>query len=220
MRPWKFYRRKINCFLLRTSVKQFLQPREVNKEFVKQLPKAPTEWLTQRQFCPKQKEDGIQFIGRRNNNNPLHNNNKNINLRSLWSGSKDTKRNREILNHHHIGHYKYAQEAKKAGHQCEGIIPAAVWNEPTRILERAQATSGFNDIILYNPDAWDSWALTVQRYVNWRPNRSSGERNVNLYTLCAHNIQFKFNVMVIPVPGIRFDSDNNQVIAPSRADDG
>lgn len=27
----------------------------------------------------------------------------------------------------------------------------------------AQATSGFNDIILYNPDAWDSWTRTAIR---------------------------------------------------------
>lgn len=32
---------------------------------------------------------------------------------------------------------------------------------PSRILERAQATSGFNDIILYNPDAWDSCDATA-----------------------------------------------------------
>lgn len=65
-----------------------------------------------------------------------------------------------------------------------------------RILELAQATSGFNGIILYNPNAWDSCddrdaaAIGGSMHVNWRLNprlwrEQLDEGNVNSYTLSA-----------------------------------
>lgn len=70
----------------------------------------------------------------------------------------------------------------------------------------AQATSGFNDIILYNPDAWDAFAalqsLRAGPLTKTLPIWTKGGRverlatesttlDVNSYTLRAH-IQFKF----------------------------
>lgn len=76
---------------------------------------------------------------------------------------------------------------------------------PSWILERAQATSGFNDIILYNPDAWDScdaawtgWSLdpgcnAIGGGGEWRRSTWIGDwiddigeqSDENSYTLCA-----------------------------------